>query len=46
MDHSSFFINRRQLKNLTQAKLGELLNYSPQTISSWESGRSFPEKKR
>lgn len=43
MDHSSFFINRRQLKNLTQARLGELLNYSPQTISSWESGRSFPE---
>jgi len=33
----------RQSKNLTQKDLGERLNVSDKTISSWETGRTYPD---
>jgi len=33
----------RQSKNLTQKELGERLNVSDKTISSWETGRTYPD---
>ena len=32
----------RETHNLTQAEMAERLGVSRQTISSWESGRTFP----
>ena len=34
---------KRQKRNLTQAKLGELLNVTPQAVSRWEMGISYPD---
>ncbi|MCG7419171.1 helix-turn-helix domain-containing protein [Macrococcoides goetzii] len=33
----------RILKNLTQKDLGDILNVSDKTISSWETGRTYPD---
>ncbi len=33
----------RVLNNMTQAELGEKLNYSDKTISKWERGESIPD---
>ena len=33
----------RTSMNLTQAQLGEMLNYSDKTISKWERGESIPD---
>ena len=35
--------NLRVLNNMTQAELGEKLNYSDKTISKWECGGGFPD---
>ena len=35
--------NLRVLNNMTQAELGEKLNYSDKTISKWERGDSIPD---
>ncbi len=43
MDHSDFFLERRNTVNLSQNKIGEILGYSSQSVSAWESGRSFPD---
>lgn len=43
MNHSDFFVNRRIATNLSQSKIGEILGYSSQSVSAWESGRSFPD---
>lgn len=37
-----FLKNLRKSKKLTQAQLGELINYSDKNISKWENGISFP----
>lgn len=34
---------RRQKRNMTQAELGELLNVTPQAVSRWEMGISYPD---
>lgn len=34
---------QRLQKNLTQAKLAELLGVSIKTISNWENGRNYPD---
>lgn len=34
---------KRQKRNLTQAELGELLNVTPQAVSRWEMGISYPD---
>lgn len=40
----SFNIKKyREMKHLTQDELGELLNVSGKTISSWEKARSEPK---
>lgn len=36
-------IRLRQGHNLTQAELGEKLNYSDKTVSKWERGESLPD---
>lgn len=36
-------IRLRQSQNLTQAELGEKLNYSDKTVSKWERGESLPD---
>ncbi len=33
----------RQMNNMTQAELGDKLNYSDKTISKWERGESAPD---
>ena len=33
----------RTSMNLTQAQLGEMLNYSDKSISKWERGESIPD---
>lgn len=38
----NFLKNLRKSKKLTQAQLGELINYSDKNISKWENGISFP----
>ena len=35
--------NLRTINNMTQAELGEKLNYSDKTISKWERGESIPD---
>ena len=40
--NSEFLHQRRIATGLSQGKVGELLDYSTQTISQWESGRSEP----
>lgn len=34
---------RRQKRNLTQAELAEMLNVTPQAVSRWEMGISYPD---
>lgn len=34
---------KRQKRNLTQAELGKLLNVTPQAVSRWEMGISYPD---
>lgn len=34
---------RRQKKNMTQAELAEKLNITPQAVSRWEMGVSYPD---
>lgn len=34
---------RRQKRNLTQAELADLLNITPQAVSRWEMGISYPD---
>ena len=43
MNHSDFLLERRQAVNLSQAKIGQILGYSSQSVAAWESGRSFPD---
>ena len=43
MNHSDFFIERRKKVGLSQSKISEILGYSSQSVSAWESGRSFPD---
>lgn len=38
----NFLKNLRKSKKLTQAQLGELINYTDKNISKWENGISFP----
>jgi transcriptional regulator with XRE-family HTH domain/DNA-directed RNA polymerase subunit RPC12/RpoP len=38
-----FIAERRKEKNLTQAKLAEILFISEKTISKWETGKGFPD---
>ena len=35
--------NERKRKNLTQNKLGELLNVNEKTVSKWERGVNAPD---
>lgn len=35
--------NKRQKRNITQAELAELLNVTPQAVSRWEMGISYPD---
>lgn len=35
--------NKRQKKNITQAELAELLSVTPQAVSRWEMGISYPD---
>lgn len=34
----------RQLNKLTQAELGEKINYSDKAVSKWERGESLPRR--
>ena len=43
MVHSEFLKERRMAIGLSQSKVADILGYSSQAISSWESGRSFPD---
>lgn len=43
MDFNKKLKEQRQLKKITQKELGELLNVSDKTISSWETGRTYPD---
>ena len=36
-------VHYRKLANITQAELGEMLNYSDKAISKWERGESIPD---
>ena len=36
-------VKLRQQKNMTQRQIAEKLNYTEQTISNWERGKSFPD---
>ena len=38
-----FIAKERKAKNLTQAKLGELVFVSEKTISKWENGKGLPD---
>ena len=40
---STIFKNLRKQANLTQEKTAEILNVTPQAISKWERGFSFPD---
>lgn len=39
----SFIAKRRKEKNLTQAKLAEILGVTNKTISKWETGKCMPD---
>ncbi len=39
----NFITQKRKEKNLTQAKLAELLGVSNKTISKWENGKCMPD---
>jgi len=43
MISASNIINLRTQKGLTQAELGELINYSDKTISKWERAEAIPD---
>lgn len=43
MEISKQIKEHRNLKKFTQKDLGELLNVSDKTISSWETGRTYPD---
>ena len=38
-----FIAERRKAKNLTQAKLGEIIGVSEKTVSKWECGKGFAD---
>ena len=40
---ASNLIKLRQKAGMTQAELGEKLNYSDKTVSKWERGESIPD---
>ena len=40
---ASKLIKLRQQAGMTQAELGEKLNYSDKTVSKWERGESMPD---
>ena len=40
---ASNLIKLRQAAGMTQAELGEKLNYSDKTVSKWERGESIPD---
>jgi len=40
---SSFLTSRRKEMKLSQSELGDILGYSMQTISNWETGRCLPD---
>ena len=40
---ASNLIKLRQKAGMTQAELGEKLNYSDKTVSKWERGESMPD---
>ena len=40
---ASNIINLRTAKGLTQAELGELLNYSDKSVSKWERAEAVPD---
>ena len=42
---ASNIINLRTAKGMTQAELGELLNYSDKSVSKWERAESLPDIK-
>ena len=39
----TFIANLRKEKDLTQAKLGELLGVNDKTVSRWETGKNAPD---
>lgn len=41
-NRGNFLRKLRKSKKMTQAQLGELINYSNKNISKWENGTSFP----
>lgn len=43
MEHKDFFLERRNYRGLSQAEVANELNYSPQLVSLWESGKAFPD---
>ena len=43
MSSSNVLANRRKELNLSQSKIADELGYSVQTISKWETGKSFPD---
>jgi len=43
MTSASNIINLRTSRGLTQAQLGEMLNYSDKTISKWERAEAIPD---
>jgi len=40
---ASNIINLRTAKGMTQAELGELLNYSDKSVSKWERAEAVPD---
>ena len=42
-DSSNFLAQRRKELDLSQSKIADALGYSVQTISKWETGKSFPD---
>ncbi|MCH5171808.1 MAG: transcriptional regulator [Erysipelotrichales bacterium] len=43
MSSSNFLAERRKELDLSQSKIADALGYSVQTISKWETGKSFPD---